>query len=194
MDQRDLKIAVNSSGIYRITNKVNGSTYVGSAINFKKRWSWHRKDLKAKRHRNKYLQNAWHDYGEDTFIFSILEICAKEKLIEREQYWINSFNCVRPNGYNLAPIAGNSLGIKRSDETKKLQRSLKLGRKLSKEHKEQISLSLKGKVTSEETKRKIGKAHLGNKWGLGFKHSEETKAKMRKPKKPLILTTEPLRI
>jgi len=196
MDQRDLRPATefNRSGIYKIINKINGNVYVGSAVNIKKRWGWHKKDLKAKKHRNIYLQNAWHIYGENAFEFQVLEYCEKEKLIEREQYYIDSLNCVRPNGYNLSPTAGSSLGIKRSVETRKKQREIKLGKKFTKEHCKNISLGNKGRVFSEETKSKIGKSHLGNKWALGFKHTEETKAKMRKPKKLLIITSEPLRI
>lgn len=184
----------SKSGIYKILNSINGKFYIGSAVNFKKRWGWHIKDLRAKKHRNKYLENAWHIYGENAFEFSILEYCEKDELIKREQYWIDLENCVRPNGYNLAPKAGSSLGIKRSEETKELQRQIKIGKKLSNEHRAKISAANKGRVFSEETKKKIGNAHLGNKWCLGFKHSEETKAKMRKPKKPLIITSEPLRI
>lgn len=50
---------MNNSGIYKIVNTHTTEIYVGSAINFKKRWGWHIKDLKAGKHRNSYLQNAW---------------------------------------------------------------------------------------------------------------------------------------
>lgn len=178
------------SGIYKIVNCITNKIYVGSAVNFKNRWSWHIKDLKRNAHRNSKLQRAWNKYGENTFTFHVLEYCEKEKLIEREQYWIDT---LKPE-YNIALIAGSSLGIKRSIKTKQLQRNLKLGKSLSLEHRNKISYGNKGKKHSEETKRKISKAHLGNKWALGFRHSEDTKAKMRKPKKSLILISEPLRL
>lgn len=41
-----------------------------------------------------------------------------------------------------------------------------------------VRASKKGKKLSEETRRKMGAAHLGNKNTLGYKHSKEAKAKM----------------
>lgn len=40
-----------------------------------------------------------------------------------------------------------------------------------------------GKPPSEETRAKMSLAHLGNKYALGFKHSEETKEKIRQAQK-----------
>src|SRR4051812_13574965 len=95
------------TGIYKIVNILNGIIYVGSAVNIKKRWQWHKKDLRANKHRNSYLQNAWNLHGEECFEFSVIEYCEETQLLEREQNWIDTLNSVRPNGYNLAPIAGN---------------------------------------------------------------------------------------
>ena len=52
------------------------------------------------------------------------------------------------------------------------------GKKLSEEHKKQISAANKGKKFSEEHKNKIGAAHKGNKNMLGKKHSTESKKRM----------------
>ena len=59
------------------------------------------------------------------------------------------------------------------------------GRIFTKEHIKNLSLSHRGKrkPLSEETKRKIGLAHIGNKWGLGHKCSEERKRKMSEERK-----------
>ena len=52
-------------------------------------------------------------------------------------------------------------------------------RKLSKEHKAKISLSLQGHVVSEETKRKMSKALKGKpSWAKGTTMNEETKKKI----------------
>ena len=37
---------------------------------------------------------------EEDFIFEVIEYCSKEKLGEKEWYYINVFNTFSPNGYN----------------------------------------------------------------------------------------------
>lgn len=184
MNINDLKAAgdfaqnFGCSGIYKITNIWTSDIYVGSAVNFKKRWSWHLKDLRANVHHNSYLQNAWNKYGSDYFKFEVIECCEKEKLIEREQYWIDTLKCVRPNGYNLAPTAGNSLGIKRSAETREKQRQKKLGVKQSPEHVASRVAKLKGHKVTEAQRDATRLRSLGNTWSAGIKHSDEVKAKI----------------
>lgn len=51
------------------------------------------------------------------FQFLILEECAREVLLDREQFYIGKFNAVH-GGYNVLPIAGSSIGQKRTDETR----------------------------------------------------------------------------
>ena len=55
-------------------------------------------------------------------------------------------------------------------------------RKSSEEAKARISLGLIGRVHSDETKKKLSDAKIGNKVWLGRKHTEESRLKMRKPK------------
>lgn len=60
--------------IFSIKNKMNDMIYVGkSATSFDRRWNIHKSDLKIGKHSNKNLQNDWNIYGEDAFIFSIVE-------------------------------------------------------------------------------------------------------------------------
>ena len=71
-----------------------------------------------------------------------------------------------------------------SEEIKEKFRLAKLGKKLSPEHKRNISLANKGKKHSKEWKRRI-KNTIKKQWEKGeirngFKHSEETRKKMRK--------------
>lgn len=144
--------------IYGIINKINGNKYVGSAINFYKRKTLHLKQLRKQLHHSKYLQNAWDKYGEENFEFIILEkVDDKSLLITREQWWIDNSNSV----YNVCKIAGSSLGVKRSDETRKKIGDAKRGFK--------HTLESRKKITENQT----GEKH----WGYGKKLSEETKAK-----------------
>jgi hypothetical protein len=61
------------------------------------------------------LQNAWNKYGEDNFYFSVLELVPdKDKLIEREQYWIDKLNaCDRKDRlqYFTVPLQEVVLGL-----------------------------------------------------------------------------------
>jgi len=170
-----------------IENIVNNRKYIGSAVNIEKRWYQHRYKLNNKMHENNYLQNAWIKYGSKNFKFTILEQTNLLNLINREQYYINYFNVVEL-GYNLSPTAGNTLGFKFSEESKKKMSLQKKGKKstrknykLSKETKRKISesnkISQRGRKHSIETKKKMSKKRQG------FKMSEESKKKIAEYRK-----------
>lgn len=115
----DLNKIIEKSGIYKIINTINSKVYVGSSTHLKSRISSHYNFLKNNKHPNRHLQSAWNKYGEEYFDYEILEYVDKINLIEREQYWIDILKvCDRDTGYNIAPIAGNNVGIKRSEEFK----------------------------------------------------------------------------
>lgn len=146
--------------IYKIENIINNNIYIGSAVNIKTRWWNHVSELRGGRHRNKHLQRAWNKHGEDNFIFSILEICDIEKLIELEQFYIDT---LRPQ-YNICLTASSQLGIKRTLEQRERMRNSQLGKKLSQEHKDRIAASMRGTVHSQETRDKISASNLGKKY------------------------------
>jgi group I intron endonuclease len=168
----------NTSGIYSIVNLINGKIYVGSAVNINKRWKNHKIELRLDRHCNIYLQSAWNKYGEENFSFVVLEYCEREKLIEREQFWIDWNNCCnREIGYNLAPKAGSLLGFKPSAETLAKLSVARTGKKRSDAAKAAIKAGWEKRraagPVSEETKRKLSESHKGK------IPSEETRIKMR---------------
>lgn len=103
------------SGIYKIINKINNKIYIGSAKNIKQRLKNHKTCLINNKHCNEYLQLSFNKYGNDCFIFEIIEYCEIEKLVEREQYYIDTLN---PE-YNICRVAYSRLGTKHSEETKK---------------------------------------------------------------------------
>ena len=107
-------------GIYKITCAVTGKIYVGSAVNLYRRWyARHLPALRKNKHHNRYLQAAWNKYGENAFTYEAIEKCAKAELIAREQYWIDSLCAVdRRYGYNIAPVAGSTLGVPQSQKSK----------------------------------------------------------------------------
>ena len=109
-----------NSGIYRITNKTTGKVYIGSSCNLSHRLYCHKQDAKNGVHHSLLFQRAWNKYGEDDFIFEVIEHCENSELIEKEQHYMDKYKCYIPkHGYNRSPSAGNTAGIKRSDETRK---------------------------------------------------------------------------
>jgi len=163
-----------NSGIYKIFNKISEKFYIGSAVNIKDRWRQHCYKLKNIKHRNAFLQAAWNLHGQEAFELIILEYCEKDKLLEREQYWLDLTQCYDKNiGYNLNKIAGSMLGYKHSEETKlkfkdriytdEIKLNMRIGqkgKKYSQETKDKLSKIRKGRIVSEETRERMRQAWL----------------------------------
>ena len=90
-------------GIYCIENIINHKKYVGQTINTHQRRIGHRSSLNLGTHFNQHLQFAWNKYGENSFIFYVIEECKREELDERETYWIAKLDSTnRKYGYNVS--------------------------------------------------------------------------------------------
>lgn len=166
------------SGIYKIRNISNDECYIGSAVNFNKRWQLHLYELNNNCHHSLHMQRAWNKYSQKSFRFEIIEKCEKTVLIEREQYYLDY---LKPE-YNICRQAKTRLGLKCSKETRKRMSIAHTGKLLSKEHREKMSAGRKGLKSalgkhwklSDITKEKMSKAQIGRKM------SEETKRKISK--------------
>lgn len=89
-------------GIYCIKCLRNKRVYIGSSINIEYRIAHHKNALKRNDHSNSHLQNAWNKYGEENFKFSVIEICNKETILERENFYIEKNGSLKTNkGFNL---------------------------------------------------------------------------------------------
>ena len=164
---------MEKSYIYKITCKENNKFYVGSTVDFERRWTIHKSLLNNNKHHSKVLQNCWNKYGEDMFQFEVVETIDKQDkdfLLQREQYFLDT---LKPE-LNICEIAGSCLGIKRtiefginkslsqigeknhffgkkhSDETKQKMKLKSTGRKHTSDTKEKISLSRKNKYKGTE--------------------------------------------
>jgi group I intron endonuclease len=138
--------------IYKITNAANSDLYVGSTV---KGMLWrkqkHLRELRQNKHHNRHLQNAFNLYGEDKFAFVVIEELPDSKnVIEREQFWIKELGAT----YNVMREVKSHIGVKRSPETcKKISEAL-TGRKLSKQHVEDMRRSLTGRKQPPELAKK----------------------------------------
>lgn len=96
--------------IYKYENKINGHSYIGQTNNIDKRKREHRNASQNPNHKdyNLPIHRAITKYGEDNFIFSILEECSSQVVNERERYWIAYYNSYS-KGYN-ATIGGQDGG------------------------------------------------------------------------------------
>lgn len=92
-------------GIYKITDMTTGLAYVGQSVDIKERFRQHIKtSLQYGKATNKLYQQMA-DSGQYNFTFEILERVTKDKLNERETYWINFY---KTKEFGLNKTAGNN--------------------------------------------------------------------------------------
>ena len=131
------------SGIYKITNLVNGKVYIGSTNDYLARFREHRTELKRNVHFNTHLQFAYNKYGVQNFKFEVIEFIEnlenlpltefKHLLEEREEFYIQLYESTdREKGYNVRIKCDTSLGMKWSEESKRKFSEKKKGKPTSK--------------------------------------------------------------
>lgn len=120
-----------------ITNEVR---YVGKTINIKRRYKQHLYDKRGS-HKSNWVQSIRKQNLKP--ILTILEEC-NDNWQNREIYWISQFD----NLTNFLSGGQNSYRPPTSEETKEKIRQANIGKKLSKNHKNNISHKMKKKRIS----------------------------------------------
>ena len=92
MVKRVLKGAA-PSGIYKITRLKTGEIYIGKSTDIKKRWTEHCKTAYGVGTiAHSVLHTTIKKDGIENFTFELLEEVPKDKLTEREKYWITFYD------------------------------------------------------------------------------------------------------
>ena len=153
--------------IYKITCTTSGKCYVGQAKKhfgrdddkwgYIKRWKSHIYEATSdKKDHCTVLNNAIRKYGKEDFNVELLCECeTKEDMDDKERYYIEHFNSLVPNGYNL-------------------EKGGRTNRVFSKETRNKMSESGKNKVVPEYVKKNWGKWQIGNRRNkMKRKHPED---------------------
>ena len=86
--------------IYKITNTINGKSYIGQTIqNVKERFYQHCATKCSKAVSNMAIHRAIKKYSKSSFTVEVIEEIDSANLNDRERYWIKYYNSYN-NGYN----------------------------------------------------------------------------------------------
>lgn len=150
-----------TSGIYLITNNLNGNMYVGGSVDIERRFKEHKRgdDIKTSA-----IDKAIRKYGADNFTYQIIiELPPDWTVIgEHEKYWIKFYNTFHDRKHYNSTGGGNGVGSGQNHPCYG-KHSHRKGISLSETHKQRISNSLKGYKPSDETKKKLSESRRGNK-------------------------------
>lgn len=146
-------------GIYLIVHKPSKTVYYGQSCNVEQRFYQHKYSLRSGRHENPKLQNAWNKYKEEDFIFECcygtlnedLAILENNFIVRAKKVGLKIFNIKDPENPYIWSVESKK---KNSLSHKNIIKSKEWCRKLAK--------AATGKKFSEETKKKMSLAKLGN--------------------------------
>lgn len=162
--------------IYRATNLINNKVYIGFTENLTRRIEEHKYGYKYST--NKVFYKAIKKYGWDNFLWEAIYQSAdyEHTLKIMEPYFIaehkSCINVINCNGYNISTGGEGTKGYTHTQEARQKMSLLRKGRAPWNKGKiGEYSTTAKGKIISEETKKKLREANLGK------KQSAETIAK-----------------
>ena len=79
-------------GIYKITNVKTNQIYIGQSVNISERLKQHIKcGLGIDASATNKLYNNMQEYGVWNFTFELLQKCSRDKLNEKERFWIDMY-------------------------------------------------------------------------------------------------------
>lgn len=105
-----------SCGIYKYENLITHQIYIGQAIDLCERYKKHKQNISDLNHMEDFYLDL-RQYGLENFSYEILEefeVFDQDLLNELECYYIEKYNSMRPNGYNMIPGGSNGAGLAKS--------------------------------------------------------------------------------
>lgn len=158
--------------IYKITNKLNGKSYIGQTKRTLEERIRNHKAYINQLDCTYKLYEAIRKYGWENFEVSVVCYCSsQEELDQKEIEYISYYDTIN-NGYNMG--AGGRINVMSSPEVK-LKHDLKMR---TEEVRQKISESMKilraETGFSEETRKKISESLKGNKNFFGHKRKPES--------------------
>jgi group I intron endonuclease len=160
------------TGIYIIRNVQTGDYYGGGTENsLARRFRVHKNLLNKGKHFNERLQRAWNKYGEDAFVFEILQEADKSKVRLLEQNWIDE-HIDDPKCYNMSRSADHPSQRQLSEAHKEKIRQGVIkaydantteGKQRRQERSDRQKKRIAEGVFTEEYRAKIGDASRNNK-------------------------------
>jgi len=126
----------NNGEIYCLTSP-SGKKYIGQCVKllssgkkwgYIQRWKDHIRDANGKNY-CRLLNNAINKYGSENFTIEVIKECNADELNYYEEHYINLYNTLTPNGYNLT--TGGSV-CRQSEETQNLKRKSMIGKNVGK--------------------------------------------------------------
>ena len=89
-------------GIYMIKCLTNDKTYIGSSNDVMRRLKTHKRELKNGSHNNLLLQHEYTKYGDDNFVFKVIDQnIPEEMLLAYEKCYMFVYDSVvKYKGYN----------------------------------------------------------------------------------------------
>lgn len=167
--------------IYKITHVDSGMLYIGQTVqSLRLRLNGHYKERRGGR----YISAAMRKYGKAAFVIEeIGRYESIDELNDAEVYFIDFYNTIAPNGFNIMAGGRNS---RHSEETKAKIADLCVGRPSafkgkhhSIESKRLLAASRLGKPMAEETKQKIAMTLTGEgNHFFGKTHTVEARVKI----------------
>ena len=116
--------------IYKITNKVNGKSYIGQTIqNVKERFYQHCATKCSQAILNMVIHKAIAKYGKSNFTIEVIEEVESANLNDRERYWIRYYDSYN-NGYNSTEGGQDGIKLFKNLDTESIVREYKSGKSL----------------------------------------------------------------